>query len=206
VDEAGRRVPGDADHRQGVGAVGLDGQVVDDVGAAQRLDQRRPRPGPLGQDHDPVAVVAKAQLHRRADHAFRPLAPDLAPGDLQAAWQHRADGGQGHQLAGGHVRCAADDLAGLPVAGVHPGQADPVGTGVGDDLQHTGHDDAVEAVAHPFHGLNHHAEVVEGLPQRHRVEVERSELAQPGQGHPHGRSPYGTGPSPFREIGLRTAR
>ena len=93
----------------------------------------------------PRVVVAEAELARRAQHAVRPLAPQLAPVDLHAVGHRRAERGQRHEVADGHVERAAADLQRLAVAGVDVDELDLVGVGVRRAASSTSaDDDAVE--------------------------------------------------------------
>lgn len=102
---------GHAAHRQGVAAVGRDGDVEDLVDELEQLDRVGADLDLRRQDDDaPAAVVAHAQLVAGADHAVRGLAVRLACGDREVAGQHGT--GQDHDdlVADGEVAGAADDL------------------------------------------------------------------------------------------------
>jgi hypothetical protein len=109
-------------------------------------------------------VVAQAELATRAQHPVGPLTTQLAPGDLQAVGHGGADGGQRHQIADRHVERTAADLQRLAVAGVDVDQLDPVGVGVGTQVEHPGHDDAVEPFAQAVERLDGHAQVAHRVP------------------------------------------
>ena len=118
---------------------------------------------------------------RGAQHAVGPLAAHLAAGDLHAVGHGRAERGERHQVAHGHVEGAAADLEGLAVAGVDVDQLDPVGVGVGPQVEHPGHDDAVEPLADAVDRLDGHAEVAHhvaehdsGRPRRARTRGART--------------------------------
>src|SRR3546814_10220153 len=91
----------------------------------------------------------------------------------------RADGGQRHEVAGGHVERAAADLERLAVTGVDEDLVDLVGALEGPRLEDLGDDDPVEALAHPLHRLHGGAEIAQHVPERDRVPRERGEVPQP---------------------------
>ena len=134
----------------------------------------------------PAVVVAEAELARRAQHAVRPLAAQLAALDLHAVGHHGAERGQRHEVADRHVERAAADLQGLAVAAVDVDELDPVGVGVRPQVEHPGHDDAVEALADALDRLDRHARGRSvSSPSAIGVGLDRRELAQPGQEHLH---------------------
>ena len=136
---------------------------------------------PVGQEVDALVVVAEAELAGGAEHPVRPDAGHLAAADLHAVRHHGADGGERHEVAGGHVERAAPDLERLAVAGVDDDQVDLVGALDRPRLEHPGDDDAVEALADPLQLLDRHAEVAHLLAERDGVALERGEVTQPGE-------------------------
>ena len=116
----------------------------------------------------PSAVAGRlgqAHLRGRAQHAVRPLTPHLSPGDLEATRQAGADRGERHQIADGEVPRPAGDLKRLAGAGVDVHQTDPLGVGVGPDVEHLGHHDVVEAGADLLDTFDDQAEAGEGVRQ-----------------------------------------
>ena len=118
------------------------------------------------QDQDAAVLVAQAELARRAEHAVRPLAPQLAPLDLQAVGHHGAERGQRHEVADRHVERAAADLQRLAVAGVDVDELDAIGLRVAAQRQHLGHDDAVDRLADDVDLLDGEAEAAHRVGQR----------------------------------------
>ena len=158
--QVGGQVAGHAAVAPGVGPVAGEVEVEHDVGeSTPRASVHRDPERQAGrQDQDAAVVVAHAQLARRAEHAVRPLAPQLAAGDLQAVGHHGAERGQRHEVADGHVEGAAADLQRLAVAGVDVDELDAVGRRVGAQGQHLGHDDAVDRLADDDRLLDRQAE------------------------------------------------
>ena len=111
-------------------------------------------------------------------------APHLAPGDLEAAGQHRADrapAGRGRRRRSSRRRRRSRSGA---VAGVDD---DRGGSGrrpaIGAISSDAGHHDVVESLADALDPLDDQAEVVERRDQRRRRRVgERGEVAQPDSG------------------------
>ena len=176
------QVPCDAHDAERVGSVRQRVELVHHVARdAERLGDRGPRGGCVGQDQDPGVVVTQLHLTGRAEHAVALLAAQLAPGDLHAAGHHGADGRQWHQVTGDHVRRAAADLQRHAVAGIHVDQADAVGVGVLADLQHAGDDDAVEALAEQRDRLELHAQLGQLRGDLVGLALDGSELTEPGE-------------------------
>ena len=72
----------------------------------------------------PAWSSPRPSSRRRAQHAVRPLAAQLAALDLHAVGHHRAERGQRHEVADRHVERAAADLERLAVAGVDVDELD----------------------------------------------------------------------------------
>ena len=187
--EASGQVAGDARDRHGIGPVGVDLEVVEDVRLdAHGLGEGRAGLQMRGEEQDPVVIAAEPQLVRGAQHPVRPDAGHLAPADLHAVRHHGADGGERDEVAGLHVERTAADLQGLAVARVHDDLVDLVGPLDGPGLEHPGDDDAVQPLADPLELFDGHAEVAHLLPERDRVPLERSKVTQPREQDLHRRS------------------
>ena len=124
----------------------------------------------------PPASVAEAELDRRAEHAVRPLAADLAPADLHAVRHRRADGRQRHQIADRHVEGAA------PRSGAAARRRRRrrrswmwSASGWGRSASTFGDDDAVDRLADPLDVVDREAEVVH---QRRRARRRRRRRAR----------------------------
>ncbi len=176
-------VAGDARDAPRIRAVALDRDVEDHVTfQADRLQEwrsglaRRVRP----EDHQPVAVVAEAQLAARAQHPVRGDPAQLPAGDrLLGLREERADRRERHAVADIEVARAAHDLEWLGT-GVDDDQADPVGTLDGTNLEDSAHDDLAQALPHVLDALDDEPEVVERSPQQRR--------GRRGTGRNHGAS------------------
>ena len=178
--EPGRQVACDASDAERVGPVALDVEIEQDVGrGAERVGQRGADGERAVEDHDPVGVIAELELGLGADHAVRPLAPELATTDLQSARHHGADGCQRHEIAHRHVERATADLQGIAVAGVDRDELDPVGFGMGAEGEHLGNNDPVVARADRLDRLDDHAEVGHRLGEELGVTLDRGELPHP---------------------------
>ena len=176
--EAGGGVPGDAGHTHGVGAVAFDGEVVDDVRFdADGRTQGRTDGQTRIQDQDPGGVFPEPELAGRAQHPVRNDALHLAPGDLEVAWEHRPDHGEGDGVPDGEIPRPADDLHRLAGTGIDGHAANLVGAGNGIDRQDASDHNAFEPFTDTPDGFDHHAEVVEHIAQFLRVDVEGGEVA-----------------------------
>ena len=143
----------DADDAVQVGPVGRDFEVIDDVaaGAAEVFGKRLADLASSRRMSRPSTVLGQAEFLRRAHHAVRFDAADLA--DLDGEGRFAGLGGQGgarqderHFVAGLEVLRPADDLP-LALAVIDPADGELVRVGMlvsGDDL---GDDDAVELAA-----------------------------------------------------------
>ena len=143
------------------------GQLVGAVRGNLQIEHRVARAAPLGkghahrrvvrQLHDALVVGAQPQLARRADHARRHDAAQLALLYLHVARQHATHAGDGHLQTRAHVRGAAHNLQRFFGAHVHGRDVHMVGVGMRLAGQNMPHDHAVERVAELLHALDAHA-------------------------------------------------
>ena len=136
----------------------------------------------------------KPELARRAEHAVRPLAPQLAALDLHAVRHHRAERGQRHEVADRHVERAAADLRAARRRRRRRRRSWILSaSGCGRSVEHLRDDDAVEALADavdrprpPCRGRSSASPSASGSPstganswsQESRTFIARSELLQ----------------------------
>ncbi len=176
--EVGGEVAGDADDAHRVGTVGRDREVEDDVVEPEHLAHVGPERRVRRQLEDAGVIVAESELTRRAQHAFRHDAHDLAPADLEVSRQHRADPGERHHHALFDIRRAANN-AQLTVAEVDVGEPDPVGLGVRHDVEDLGGDDTVHVPAGLVDGLDLETELVQRFGDLHSGSGDGRELTNP---------------------------
>ncbi len=161
-------IAGDADDPHRIGPVRRDREVEHDVVEAEHLAHVGPERCVGGQLEDAGVVVAEAELARRAQHALRHHAADLAPLDREVAGEHCADAREGHDHARLDVRRAAHDPQ-LTVAEVDVGEPDLVGVGMRNDVEDLGDDDPVHVAAGFVDRLDLEAELVERLARSPRL-------------------------------------
>ena len=138
-------------------------------------------PGASAEDHQPVAVVAEAQLASRAQHPVRGDAAQFPAGDrLLGLREERADRRERHAVADIEVARAAHDLERLGT-GVDDDQADPVGTLDRTNLEDSAHDDLAQALPHVLDALDDEPEIVERSPQHVEVVGKRGEITEPAE-------------------------
>ena len=178
--EVGGELAGDADDAHRVGPVRGDREVEDRVVEAEELADVGAGRGGRVEVEDAVVVVAEAELARRTEHAVGDLAADLAPLDGHPAGEGGAGGGERGEHAGVHVRGAAHDAGGA-VAGVDVDEAEPVGVGVGDDVEDPRDGDAGELGAGGLDGFDLEADLVQGGDDLVDGPVEGGEVPDPGQ-------------------------
>ena len=124
--------------------VGGDFVFDDGLGGQVQILLGRSAHGGVGRKHH------YAELVFRADHAERLHAAYLALLDLEVSWQHGADAGEEHLLAGGHIGSAAHDGKGLGAAVVNLRDVQMVRIGMGLAFQHFRHHHACEAAGNGF--------------------------------------------------------
>ncbi len=121
----------DPDVSPAVGTVAGDIGVDQHVGGdAQRVAVGDPEGRLRRQDTDTGVVVAETEFGRRAEHALGVDAEDAASLDGHAVGHGRAECGQRHDVADGHVERAAPDVPFDAVAGVHVDALDLGGVGM----------------------------------------------------------------------------
>jgi hypothetical protein len=185
---AGRRVDLTCDpvDRQAVGSVRRDLELERLVGDRQDIGERRAGGERVAEDHDPLVLVAQAQLVLGADHPVRLDAAQLGLAELRAVGHRRAGQRDRHRLAGGDVRCAADDRARLTGADVDRADLQPVGVRVLLGAQHLADDEAVGGRhADPLDPLELGPGQVEPLGELDRRQARVAVLAQPRVRNPH---------------------
>ena len=154
-----------AGHRHRVGPVGVDLEVVEDVGLdPERVAQGRSGLVAVTEDENSHGIAWKAELRRRTQHAVGPFAAQLAAADLHAVAHRGPERGERHEVALAHVERAAADLERLAVTGVHVDELDAIGVGMRAQPEHSRDDDAVEALADAGHLLDRRAERAESVP------------------------------------------
>ena len=94
----------------------------------------------------PACSVPIAELVLGQDHPVGLHAAQLGHAELRAVGHHRARPRDGHDLPGGDVGRAADDLLRAAVAHVDHAHAEAVGVGVPAGLEHAADDEALERV------------------------------------------------------------
>ena len=177
--EVRRELAGHAHDSHRIRAVRCDRQVEDDVVETEDLADVGAERGIGRQLEDARMVVAEAELTRRAEHALRDDAADLAALDREVSRQHRADWSERHDHAGFDVGRAAHHPL-LPGAEVDVGEADPIGVGMRDHVENPGDDDAVHVPARRVDGLDLESELVQRVGNvGDRDVVERRELTNP---------------------------
>jgi hypothetical protein len=186
--ESGGQVAGHAGDRHGVGPVGSDLEVEDDVVEAEHraevLAERR-----VGrQDHDPAVVVGQAELVGGAEHPVRELTTDPAPFELEAAGQLGPGRGPGDDVADDVVVGPADDPRRVAVAGVDVHQRQPVGVRVPLDRQHLHRADAGNVTPGGGDALHDEADLVQPVGQFGGLALDGGEVAKPGERGLHCRS------------------
>ena len=144
----GRHLPGDAPHRQAVGAVGGDRQlqhlIVEPQGRTHRLSHGGDGLEQRIEHGDAVAAVGQAEFLERADHAAAGHAAQLGRFDRQIhGGEGAADQRHRHMDAGPDVGGAADDLQRLSIRHPHLADAQLVGVRVGGTLLDVADDDAL---------------------------------------------------------------
>ncbi len=136
-------LPGHSVDAEAVDAVGGRFQLDHRVGYRDHLGERRPgRDTVLGEDSDPIRVVADLELGLREDHSVRLDAAQLRLAELGPVRHHGPGQRHGNRLAGRDVRRAADDRA-RAVARVDLADAQLVRVGMLLDRQHPPHDEGV---------------------------------------------------------------
>eukprot|EP01022_Parablepharisma_sp_SALTPOND_P031134 TRINITY_DN785_c0_g5_i1.p2 TRINITY_DN785_c0_g5~~TRINITY_DN785_c0_g5_i1.p2 ORF type:complete len:1059 (-),score=367.39 TRINITY_DN785_c0_g5_i1:4151-7327(-) len=185
----GRDFTRHAQHRQAIGLVGgeLDGelevvqlQVVAEVLAHRRI---------VGQLQQATMVFGELELARRAQHALRLHATQLADLDLErlaigTRRQHRAHHGARHLQANPHIGSAADDIEDAAGMDVDAADVQTIRIRVLGDFQHFTHDHIGEGGRDRFDFLDFQA----GHGQQMRELIRR-----------HVRIDHGTQPV-FREL------
>ena len=162
--EFGGEVPGHAEHAHGVGTVRIHRKIEHDVGGdSQGVSDRLSERGAGGQLHDAGVVVAESELAARAEHAVRPLAPQLAAFDVHAPGHGGAKRGERHNVALGEVPSTAGDLDRFGLVGRRDDvdETNLVGVWVRTDGAYLRGDDAVEALPDPLHAFHLETEAVE---------------------------------------------
>ena len=122
------------------GGVHLEHGIVE-IERLAHVDIERQR---CGQLHDPVMLLAQAQLARRAQHAVRFHAADLRALDGEAAGKLGSHLGDGHLQPRAHVRRTADDAQAILTVGRHLAQRQLVRIGMAAALEDLAHDDPAE--------------------------------------------------------------
>ena len=140
-----RHFAGDAFHTQTVAAIGRQFDFDDRVVQPQQLAHALPGPAVRRQRQQPVGAFRQPQFFGRTQHAPRLDAAQFGSFDGQPARQHRPDqGGRGAQ-ADGDVRRAADDGQRFRLSHIHGRDPQPVGVGVGNQVDHPADDHLVES-------------------------------------------------------------
>jgi hypothetical protein len=128
VGEEVGAVRGDLEVKDGIG-----GEEIGDGGADLCLG---------GEDEEAFVAFAKAELARAAHHAVAIDAAEFADLDFEIAREDGAGERQRDFVADGVIFCAADDLDGLAIAGVHFADAEAVGIRVLGGFEDLGYYDA----------------------------------------------------------------
>ena len=182
--EVGGELTRHAGDAHGVGTVGGDRQVEDDVVEAEHATHVGAERGRLVETEDAAVVVAEAELLGGAEHAVGHDAADLAPLEHETAGEGRSGAGVGHDHARHHVGRAAHH-AGLTAAGVDVDELQLVGVGVLLDTDHARDLHAGDLGAGLLHALHLEAELVERGHEIGDRRVDRGEVADPGKRYQH---------------------
>ena len=185
--ERRRDLAGDAVNVLAVGPVRRDLELEHVVGDGQVVDEGVAHRPVVGQEHDPVVLLAQVELALREHHPVRLHAAQLCDPKLGAVGQHRARERDGDRCARGEVRCTADDAARVTVADVDGAQAEAVGVRVpvagkhaADPVELQAPGDATAVKRLELRPRHRHQ-----LAQLGQWHLERDVVAQPRDGHPH---------------------
>ena len=186
----GGDLAGEAEDAEQVRAVRPGRDVEDDI--ADGVDEGGAERGVLGEDEDALVVVAEAELLLAEDHAGRVDAADGAQLQLRALAavaidEHRALGGEGDLLSGGHVGRSADDRL-RPVTDIDGCEDEAVGVGMWVDREHLGDADelGVPLLADDLPALDLRDGVGDTGGELRGREVNVDVVAQPGERQFHG--------------------
>ncbi len=176
----------DAVDAEAVGPVGRDLELEHVGGDRQHVGERRAGLERRVEHHDPVVVGADRELVLGEDHPVGLDAAQLGPLEPRAVGHDRPGSCDRDDLAGSHVRGAADDLAHVAVADLDRADREPVGVRVALGAQHAADREVLERVD---------AVAVDGLDLRagHRQPVLEVVGAEPGVAvvvEPEDRNPH----------------
>ena len=159
--EGRRRLARKADERVAVGAVVGDFKFHNRVVVADdKIDVLTDGAVLVVQDPDAVfiraghIVLRQSQLFKRAKHAARLHAAQLARRDVHAAGQIRVILRHGHEIALVHVLRAGDDLHRCILAGIDHAHPHVVGVFMPRHGQDFAYDDVFDLRVHPLGGLD----------------------------------------------------
>ncbi|KAG1647761.1 hypothetical protein GQR58_030342 [Nymphon striatum] len=185
----GSQVASNTGDRHGVGTVGVDLEVPQHIfGDAECVVDRSAEcsVGLTSEQHDAVAVVAKADFAGRAAHAVGHFAAHLALGDFHAVGHSGADGGERDQIADGHVERAAAHLQRLPVASIDLNNLNLVGIRMWRQVQDLGQHNAVETLTGDGHLFDRKPKRAQRLAELYGIALDTGrEFLQPGQQYLH---------------------
>ena len=188
---------GDADEAVPVRPVRRHFQIVDNIvaAAAKVLGERLADLRVLRQNHQPFGVFGEAKLPRRAHHALRLDAANVADLDferlLARLGRHLAAGHRERHLAADlEIRRAADDLP-LAVTVVHLAERQAVGVRVRFLGEHLGDHNAVKTAGHFLDALDLEADHRQPLGEFVGRPVKVNVLLQPVVGYFHFRRETG---------------
>jgi hypothetical protein len=147
---------GDAVDREAVRAVGCDLELDHVAAERQHVAQRRARDRAVVEHEDALMLAAQGDLVGCEDHALAQHAPQPRRAERTTVGQHRAGARHGDRLPGRHIGRATDDRCRLRLADLHLADAQAIGIGMAERLEHAADDVVIagrRAVAEPPFGL-----------------------------------------------------
>ena len=176
--------PGDALERQAIPPVRCQVQRYAAIVERQRFANVGTRGTGVREFEDAVRLVSQSEFRRRAQHAVRFHAPDIAGAYLDIG-QRRARSGKWGFHADAGVRRPADNL--VPVRSVcDPADIKAIGVGMGYDFQYLPHHDARERRGRIGRSVNFEPGTGELFAKGLGIDVRIDPFAQPTFAELHG--------------------